>query len=265
MRSQTVIGIAFLVMAAGLGAFELLLPQFSTVETPENVAVQASGAPQQSELSANSPDWESEQPSHERFPARKHPVKLHRRPAAHPHRAPAHPHRSEPAPMRPLAAPTFLPIAPRPAPTVRVDIGIPSSSIEVTQPLVRPILPPVRTHVHPRLPRPHRPNSAPTAIRALPTFSPEDLARQRALERQALVNAAIRSARGEVMRTVFGGVVLLSAEAEDNGTAILVVVVEQRASGTVVEQFTFTPGPNGLGLSRRRVISQNYADPFISH
>jgi hypothetical protein len=67
------------------------------------------------------------------------------------------------------------------------------------------------------------------------------------------------------MRSVSGGVVLLSAEAEDRSTGILVVVVEQRASGTVVEEFTFTPGSNGLGLSRRRVISQNYADPFISH
>lgn len=259
MKSQTVIGIAFLVMAAGLGAFELLLPQFSTVRTPENVAIQSSGAPQQSELSEIGPDWESEQPSHERFPARKHPVKMHRRHAARPRRLPAHPVAA--APERPLPAPTFLPSTPRPAPTVRVDIGTSSTSIVIAQPLRHPIPRPTRPPGHPR----KRPRPAPTPIPALPTFSPEDLERQRALERQALVNAAVRSARGEVMSSVSGGVVVVSADAEDHGTSILVVVVEQRSSGTVVEEFTFTPGSSGLGLSRRRVISQNYADPFISH
>jgi len=261
MKSQTVIGIAFLVMAAGLGAFELLLPQFSTVRTPENVVIQSSGAPLQSELSEIGPDWESEQPSHERVPARKHPVRMHRRRVAHPRRAPARPLAA--APERPLAAPTFLPSTPSPAPTVRVYIGTSSTSIVIARPRLHPIPRPAHPSGRPRKPARHRP--APPPISALPTFSPEDLDRQRALERQALVNAAVRSARGEVMSSVSGGVVLLSAEAEDHGTSILVVVVEQRSSGTVVEEFTFTPGSNGLGLSRRRVISQNYADPFISH
>jgi hypothetical protein len=267
MKSQTVIGVAFLVMAAGLGAFELLLPKLSTTEMAEAPLSQSSGEPRQSELPITGPDWQSQQPRHEAIPPRKHPVVMHHKKQPH-HKPSPKPVHHAGAPAAPLPGPSFLPEsserAPRPAPTVRIDVG------QQHGPVMVDVAPPVYTssrHSEHVAPIHHRiiatPRPKPT-IYAPPTFSPADLARQRTLERQALINAAVRSARGTVQRSVTGASIV-SADAEDHGRYISVVVVEERSSGTVVESFTFTPGASGLGLSERHVISQNYADPFISH
>ena len=252
MKSSSVIGISLLVMAAGLAVYEPFLQRVGSM-TPASSEPTPFAATVSDAMPPSGPDWETLAPKHEPLPKRRHP--LHPKHLAHKkpvRQKPAEDAADTPQPDNaPLPAPTFLPSTPEPAPRpVEIVTAPPEEHIEHV------------SHYHP-LAVVHRPKPRPT-IYAPPTLSPQDLTRQRRLERSALIEAATRTSRGTVESTV-PNVHILSADADDHGTYISVVIVEQRPTGTVVENFVFTPGPSALGLAQRRVISQNNADPFISH
>lgn len=251
MKSSSIIGIAFLVMAAGLAVYAPFALKSADHAGPisEPVPFATSGA---GKLPASGADWAMQQPRHESLPHRHHPVHPIKKKAHHPAHKKAAKHAA--APNAPLPAPTFLPSAPEPKPhVVRIVAPPPVRHVEVIENYRPPA--PVVHYVKPK-PQP--------TIYAPRTPSPQDLARQRRLERKALIDAATRTARATVLSTV-PNVTVLSADADDHRTYISVVVVEQRPTGTVVENFVFTPGPSALGLTQRRIINSNTSDPFVGH
>ncbi len=261
MKTSTMLGIGFLGLALGLAAFEPFLMKMAA--TPSSPASKPNSLALSSEVPSALPIEAPASPETGILRPRHEPL-AHRH-SQHAGRARGKkqgPHEKAAAganaAQAPLTAPTFFPSTPEPRPVAAVEVVSPPPTVPVQILHHMPLVAATERPVFKSEPLEDTPAPPP------PTFSPRDLARQRKLERLALIDAAQRAARGTVLRTVAHAHVL-SAEATDHGRWLGVVVVEQRANTTVVENFVFTPGPNGLGLSERRVISQSYTDPFVAH